>query len=108
MHDVQGKWKKFITLCNQEVCENAWYLIHGVSRSAYQEYKAAAIEGRVNGTHGNAGHDRPRAHTIQAEANFTTIINENADRMPNEFRNIGQRRVNNLLVRTKLGSYAGH
>ncbi len=27
-----------------------------------------------------------------------TIIQENADRMPNEFRNIGKKRVNNLLV----------
>ena len=27
-----------------------------------------------------------------------TIIQENADRMPNEFRNIGRKRVNNLLV----------
>ena len=27
-----------------------------------------------------------------------TIIQENVDRMPNEFRNIGQKRVNNLLV----------
>ena len=41
---------------------------------------------------------RPRAHTIQAEANFMTIIQENADRMPNEFRNIGKKQVNNLLV----------
>ena len=27
-----------------------------------------------------------------------TIIQENADRMPNEFRNIGRKQVNNLLV----------
>ena len=27
-----------------------------------------------------------------------TIIQEKADRMPNEFRNIGRKRVNNLLV----------
>ena len=29
-----------------------------------------------------------------------TIIQENADRMPIEFRNIGKKRVNNLLVLT--------
>ena len=27
-----------------------------------------------------------------------TIIQENADHMPNEFKNIGRKRVNNLLV----------
>ena len=27
-----------------------------------------------------------------------TIIQENANRMPNEFRNIGRKQVNNLLV----------
>ena len=48
--------------------------------------------------HGNSGITRPRPHTIQAEANFMTIIQENADRMPNEFRNIGRKRVNNLFV----------
>ena len=88
----------FLTLCSREVCENAWYTIHGVSRSAYHKYKAAALAGRVNGMHGNSGITRPRPHTIQAEANFMTIIQENADRMPNEFRNIGRKRVNNLLV----------
>ena len=88
----------FLTLCSREVCENAWYAIHGVSRSAYHKYKAAALAGRVNGMHGNSGITRPRPHTIQAEANFMTIIQENADRMPNDFRNIGRKQVNNLLV----------
>ena len=98
LHELPERRKKFITLSNREVCENAWYIIHGVSRSAYHKYKAAAHAGRVNGTHGNSTIPRPRAHTIQAEANFMTIIQENADRMPNEFRNIGKKRVNNLLV----------
>ena len=80
------------------MCENARYSIHGVSRAAYHKYKAAALAGRVNGTHGNSGITRPRPHTIQAEANFATIIQENADCMPNEFKNIGRKRVNNLLV----------
>ena len=39
----------FMTLCRREVCENAWYTVHGVSRSAYHKYKAAALAGRVNG-----------------------------------------------------------
>jgi hypothetical protein len=34
---------------------------------------------------------RPRAHTIQAEANMMTIINDTADRMPNSTWEIGQK-----------------
>ena len=98
LHSLPKRRKKFMTLCSREVCENAWYTIHGVCRSAYHKYKAAALAGRVNGMHGNSGITRPRPHTIQAEANFMTIIQENADRIPNEFRNIGRKRVNNLLV----------
>ena len=48
--------------------------------------------------YGNSGITWPRPHTIQADANFMTIIQENANRMPNEFKNIGRKRVNNLLV----------
>ena len=98
LHSLPERRKKFMTLCSREVCENAWYTIHGVSRSAYHKYKAAALAGRVNGMHGNSRITRPRPHTIQAEANFMTIIQENADRMPNDFKNIGRKRVNNLLV----------
>ena len=70
---------------------NAWYSIHSVSRAAYHKYKAAALAGRVNRTHGNSRITRSRPLTIQAEANFVTIIQENADRMPNEFRHIGRK-----------------
>ena len=97
-HSLPERRKKFLTLSGREVCENAWYSIHGISRAAYHKYKAAAFASRVNGMHGNSGITRPRPHTIQAEANFATIIQENVDRMPNEFRNIGRKRVNNLLV----------
>ena len=48
--------------------------------------------------HENSGIARPQTHTIQVEKIFMTIIQENADCMPNEFRNIGRKRVNNLLV----------
>ena len=75
-----------------------WYSIHGVSRAAYHKYKAAAFAGRVNGMHGNSGITQQRPHTIQAKANFATIIQENVDHMPNEIRNIGRKQINNLLV----------
>jgi hypothetical protein len=98
LHDLPGKRKKFITLANCDVCENAWYIIHGLSRSAFFLYKSAAKAGSVSGCHGNLGVLRPRAHIIQAEANMMTIINDTADRMPNSTREIGQKRVDNLKI----------
>jgi hypothetical protein len=98
LHFLPGKRKKFITLANRDVCENAWYIIHGLSRSAFFLYKSAAKAGSISGCHGNLGVLRPRAHTIQAKANMMTIINETADRMPNSTREIGQKRVDNLKI----------
>ena len=91
LQSLPERWKKFIILSSCKVCENAWYLIHGISRSAYHKHKAAALVGRVNGMHGNSGITRPRPYLIKAEANFMTIIQENVDRMPNEFRIIGRK-----------------
>jgi hypothetical protein len=64
LHDLPGKRKKFITLANRDVCENTWYIIHGLSRSAFFLYKSAAKVGLVSGCHGNLGVLRPRTHTI--------------------------------------------
>jgi hypothetical protein len=98
LHDLPGKRKKFITLANRDVCENAWYIIHGLSKSAFFLYKSVARAGSISGCHGNLGVLRPRAHTIQAKANMMTIINDTADRMPNATREISQRRVDNLKI----------
>ena len=54
LHSLPEQRKKFLTLSGYEVCDNAWYSIHGVSRAAYHKYKAAVLAGRVNGTHGNS------------------------------------------------------
>jgi hypothetical protein len=64
LHDLPGKHKKFITLANRDVCKNAWYIIHGLSRSTFFLYKSAAKARSVSGCHGNLGVLRPRAHTI--------------------------------------------
>jgi hypothetical protein len=98
LHDFPGKRKKFITLANCDVCENAWYIIHGLSRSAFFLYKSAVRIGSVSGCHGNLGVLRSRAHTIQAKANMMTIMNDTTDRMPNATREIGQKRVDNLKI----------
>jgi hypothetical protein len=98
LYSVPGKTKKYITMAENDIYKNAWYIIHGVSRSTYHNYKAA-VRGRFcNGSYGNTGMSRPRSCTIQAEANLMTIIIGNTDRMPNEFRCIGGSRVNNVLV----------
>jgi hypothetical protein len=98
LHDLPGKHKKFITLANRDVYENALYIIHGLSRSAFFLYKSAPKAGSISGCHGNLGVLRPRVHTIQAEANMMTIINETADKMPNSNREIGQNQVDNLKI----------
>jgi hypothetical protein len=89
LHDLPGKRKKFITLAIRDVYKNAWYIIHGLSKSAFFLYKSAARTGSVSGYHGNLGVLKPRAHTIQAKANMMTIINDTADRMPNATWEIG-------------------
>ena len=63
-HSLPERQKKFITLSSHEVCENAWYIIHGVFRLAYHKYKAATLASSMNGMHGNFGIAWPRAHTI--------------------------------------------
>jgi hypothetical protein len=98
LHDLPGNRKKFITLTNRDMYENASYIIHGLSRPAFFLYKSAAKVGSVSGCHGNLGVLRPRVHTIQAEANMMTIINETADRMPNSTWEIGQKRLDNLKI----------
>ena len=98
LHSMPKRAKKYITMAGNNIYENAWYIIHGVSRSLYHNYKAAARGGFCNGSHGNIGMSRPRPRTIQAKANLMTIISGNTDRMPNEFRCIGGSQVNNVLV----------
>jgi hypothetical protein len=98
LHSVPGRTKKYITMAGNDVYENAWYIIHRVSMSAYHNYKAVARGGFCNGSHGNTDMSRPRRRTIHAEANLMKIISGNVDRMPNELRCIGRSRVNNVLV----------
>jgi hypothetical protein len=98
LHDLPRKRKKFITLANYDVYEIAWYIIYGLSSLAFFLYKSAAKAGSINGCHGNLGVLRPHAHTIQAEANIMTIINDSADMMPNVTREFSQKRVDNLKI----------
>jgi hypothetical protein len=67
-HTSPLRWTRFITLANVDVGVKAWYVIHGVSKSAYYMYKAAAVGGCVSGSHCNSGVVQPRPHTIKAQA----------------------------------------
>jgi hypothetical protein len=98
LHDLPRKHKKFITLANRDVYENAWYIIHGLSRSAFFLYKSAAKAESVSGCRGNLGVLKSRAHSIQTKANMMTIINETVDMMPNLTREIGEKGVDNLKI----------
>ena len=64
LHSLPERRKKFITLSSREVCKKAWYSIHGISRSAYHKYKAAALASRVNRMLGNSRITRLQPHTI--------------------------------------------
>ena len=66
LYDLPRNRKKFITLANRDVCENARYIIHGLSRSAFFLYKSVAKTRSISECHGNLGVLWPRAYTIQA------------------------------------------
>lgn len=90
LHSLPGKSKrKFITIESTDVCENAWYIIHGVSRASYHNYKKAARSGSITSSHGNSGQLRPRPATVQAEGTIHAIVRMNADLMPHQMKGIG-------------------
>ena len=92
LHKREGMRKKYVTLEGQEVCETAWWQIHGISRATYLEWKRQARLGYINSTHGNQGMKRPRPHTIQAEGTIMAIVRQNADLMPTQMKGIGRKR----------------
>ena len=79
LYSLPGRTKKYITMAGKDICENAWYIIHRMSRSTYHNYKAAARGRFCNGSHGNTGMSWSRLRTIHAEANLMTIISGNVD-----------------------------
>lgn len=92
LHKRDGMRKRYVTLEGKEVCETAWWQIHGLSRATYMEWKRQARHGYLNSTHGNQGIKRPRLHTIQAEGTIMAIVRQNADLMPNQMKGIGGKR----------------
>lgn len=80
------------------VRENAWFVIHGVSCSAYHVYKSATKAGCICGSHGNARFVHPWLYIIQTRVLSMILINENVNQMPYEFRMIAKNRVKKLKV----------
>ena len=80
--------RKFITLENIDVCANAWFTIHGVSRSDFYRHGKYALEGRRSRYHGNLGSKKPREATRQAAATLSNIIVPMADAMPHKTRTL--------------------
>ena len=97
IHNFDGdENRKVITLDGMEVCIPAWYIIHGISKSAYHTYALMYKEGVLSGDHGNKGVKRPRVGTVQATGTMKAIIDENADQMPHQMRGIGHGRMDTL------------
>ena len=64
---------KYITLANWDVCEYAWYINHGISKSTYNVYNSATKRRSISRSHRFARIFYPHPHTIQAKANMMTI-----------------------------------
>ena len=81
--------KKLITLDAVDVCQIAWWKIHGVSRATYMVYRQKSRMDFVSSVHGNVGFLRLRKHVVQAEASMQSVIRMNADLMPQKMKRFG-------------------
>ena len=97
MHLVDGDHRrKYLTLHGVEVCETAWYLIHGIPKSTFHSYVQKYNEGVPSTTHGNRVCKQPRIKTVQLMGTIAAIVKENADQMPHQMQGIGHGRVDIL------------
>ena len=55
--------KRVISLENFEVCLNAWYIIHNVSKTDFYQFKQNFVEGMRASHHGNRGTKKRRTTT---------------------------------------------
>jgi len=85
---VDAAGKKWITLKGREVCPQAWWTIHGISKATFYRYAESAKAGMQAEGHGNLGSKKPRTHTLQAAATLRTLIVPDADRMPHKTRTL--------------------
>ena len=92
---AKRKWK-YIMLEGVEVCDTAWYIIHGIPKSTYHNYIEKYKEGVLLSTHGNKGIKRPRFRTVQVTGTIKAIVESSSDQMPHQMRAIGNRRVDTL------------
>ena len=80
--------KERITLEGIKACPCAWRTIHGISKVSFYRYKEKAKAGLRAEPHGNLGSKKPRLHTLQATANLSMLLENNADRMPHKTKTL--------------------
>lgn len=80
--------KELVTLKNMDVCPQAWWTIHGISKATFYRYKQQSKHGKQAESHGNVGSKKPRTHTVQATATLRVLIASEADQMPHKSRTL--------------------
>ena len=89
--------RKLITLDGVDVCQTAWWKVHGVSRATYMVYRRKSRIDFVCSVHGKVGFLRPRKH-VQAEASMQFVIRMNADLMLHKMKSLGVGRQDVRMV----------
>ena len=90
--------RKLITLDGVDVCQTAWWKIHGVSHATYMVYRRKPRMDFVSSVHGNAGFLCPRKHVVQAEASMQSVSRMNVDLMPHQMKSLGAGRQDVHMV----------
>lgn len=70
----------------REICEKAWWKIHGISRASFYRYKSLWRSGAIKGMHGNQGNHREYAHVVAAKEAIWQFVKCTADQMPHRCR----------------------
>ena len=91
--------RRVVSLESFEVCLNAWYIIHSVSKADFYRFKRNSAQGMRASHHGNRGTKKRRTATQQAFASLSAMIECSADLMPHKFRTLptGERVVECVL-----------
>jgi hypothetical protein len=74
--------RRVVSLENFEVCLNAWYIIHSVSKADFYRFKQNSMQGMHASHHGNRGTKKRRTTMQQAFTSLSAMIECSADLMP--------------------------
>ena len=76
---------------NVEVCCKAWYIIHGLSKAAFNRFQIYSSQGRHSSVHDNIGTKKPKEATCQVIATLSTIIMPLVDVMSHKTKTLSSR-----------------